>query len=141
MTGSAFALAMTLAAQSVILGSPPVTTTDDGDTAGETLQAETDVADRMTIDVAIHGAGPYRFLIDTGSQRTVVSTALAETLRLQSGPTVRVVSIAGEDLVATAKVDNIDIGERSFYDLTVPLLKDQHIGADGILGTDSHRNR
>lgn len=137
MTGSAIAAAMALVAESVILGSPPVAMTDNGDAASDTIQTQTDLSDRMTIDVAVQGGGPYRFLIDTGSQRTVVSTALAETLKLPSGPTVRVVSIAGEDRVATARVDTIDIGERSFYDLTVPLLKDQHIGADGILGTDS----
>ena len=137
MTGSAIAVAMALVAESVILGSPPVAMTDSGNAPSDTLQAQTDIADRMTIDVAVQGGGPYRFLIDTGSQRTVVSTALAETLKLPSGPMVRVVSIAGEDRVATAKVDTIDIGERSFYDLTVPLLKGQHIGADGILGTDS----
>lgn len=137
MTGSALAAAMTLIAHSVILGSPPVAMTDPADVTSETLQAKPDVADRMTIDVAIQGEGPYRFLIDTGSQRTVVSTALAKTLMLPNGPNVRVIGIAGEDWVATAKVDSMDIGKRSFYDLTVPLLKDQHIGADGIVGTDS----
>ena len=137
MTSSAIAAALALVAQSVILGSPPVTMSDSGNAAGDTLQARTDLADRMTIDVAVQGGGPYQFLIDTGSQRTVVSTALAESLKLPSGPTVRVVSIAGEDRVATARVDTIGVGQRSFYDLTVPLLQDRHIGADGILGTDS----
>lgn len=137
MAGPALAVAAMIIAESVILGSPPVAVSDDSDAAADILQAGTDLSDRMTIDVAVQGGGPYRFLIDTGSQRTVVSTALAETLKLPSGPTVRIVSIAGEDRVATARVDTIDIGERSFYDLTVPLLKDQHIGADGILGTDS----
>lgn len=141
MAGSALAVAVALVAQSVILGSPPVSIPDENTPAGETLQAKADFEDRMTIDVAVHGDGPYRFLIDTGSQRTVVSTALAETLKLPSGPTVRIVSIAGIDHVATAKVDSIDVGERSFYDLTVPLLKGQHIGADGILGTDSLQNQ
>ncbi len=139
MSGFAFAMAMTVAAESLILGSPPISPSNDSET--ETLQAGTDSADRMTIDVLVrgdvHGGGPYRFLIDTGSQRTVISTALAEALKLPSGPTVRIVSIAGEDRVATARVDTIDIGDRSFHDLTVPLLKDHHIGADGILGTDS----
>lgn len=138
MAGSAFAVAMMMAAESLILGSPPpVSAAGDAGAESEILQTGTDLADRMTVDVAVQGGGPYRFLIDTGSQRTVVSTALAETLRLPIGPTVRVVGIAGEDRVATARVETIDIGERSFYDLTVPLLKDQHIGADGILGTDS----
>jgi hypothetical protein len=45
--------------------------------------------------------------------------------------------IAGVHNVATAQVESIDIGPRSFYDLTVPLLEGGNMGADGILGTDS----
>jgi predicted aspartyl protease len=91
----------------------------------------------MTVDVALEGQGPYRFLIDTGSQRTVVSTRLAGNLGLVLGPQVRVVGMAGEDNVATAKLDTLGIGTREFYNLVVPLLEGEHIGADGILGTDS----
>ncbi|MFD2138207.1 aspartyl protease family protein [Novosphingobium resinovorum] len=78
------------------------------------VQGDTDAHARMTIAVAVHGTGPYRFLIDTGSQRTVVSTALAGTLKLAQGPQVRVVGIAGAHDVATAQVESITIGPRAF---------------------------
>ncbi|KMS54757.1 peptidase A2 [Novosphingobium barchaimii LL02] len=135
MSGISLALAM-LIANPVILGATPGPITGS-ETPADTLQAEMDLHARMTIDVEVHGLGPYRFLIDTGSQRTVVSTALAVTLGLSMGPQVRVVGIAGVHDVATAQIDSIDIGPRSFYDLTVPLLERRHMGADGILGTDS----
>ncbi|WP_159983691.1 MULTISPECIES: aspartyl protease family protein [unclassified Novosphingobium] len=138
MSGISLALAM-LIANPVILGATPgpITRPEAPPDTADTLQAERDLYARMTIDVAVQGIGPYRFLIDTGSQRTVVSTALAGTLGLSLGPQVRVVSIAGVHDVATARIDSIDIGPRSFYDLTVPLLERQNMGADGILGTDS----
>lgn len=135
MSGLSLALAM-LIANPVILGATPGPITGL-ETPADTVQAEMDLHARMTIDVAVHGLGPYRFLIDTGSQRTVVSTALAGKLGLTMGPQVRVVGIAGVHDVATAQIDSIDIGPRSFYDLTVPLLERQNMGADGILGTDS----
>ncbi|AXB76062.1 aspartyl protease family protein [Novosphingobium sp. P6W] len=135
MSGISLALAM-LIANPVILGATPGPITGP-ETPADTVQAEMDLHARMTIDVAVHGLGPYRFLIDTGSQRTVVSTALAGKLGLAMGPQVRVVGIAGVHDVATAQIDSIDIGPRSFYDLTVPLLERQNMGADGILGTDS----
>ena len=136
MSGTALALAL-LIADPVILGSEPLAITEDTDIAGETLQGQADRDQRMTVDVAVQGHGPYRFLIDTGSQRTVVSTADAGNLGLTLGPRVRIVGMAGRDQVDTAQLDSLDIGRQSFYGLTVPLLEDRHIGADGIIGTDS----
>ena len=136
MSGTALALAL-LIADPVILGSEPLAITEDTDIAGETLQGQADRDQRMTVDVAVQGHGPYRFLIDTGSQRTVVSTAVAGNLGLTLGPRVRIVGMAGRDQVDTAQLDSLDIGRQSFYGLTVPLLEDRHIGADGIIGTDS----
>jgi hypothetical protein len=50
---------------------------------------------------------------------------------------VRVVGIAGSNEVATAHVEEIAFGQQSVARLTVPLLDDRHMGADGIIGTDS----
>lgn len=136
MAGLGLALAM-LIANPLILGAQPAPRADAAPASLEVVQGVPDAHARMTVEVAVHGIGPYRFLIDTGSQRTVVSTALASSLSLAPGPQVRVMGIAGIHEVATAQVDSIDVGSRSFYDLTVPLLESGHMGADGILGTDS----
>lgn len=109
-------------------------TTDDIE---QTLKTGTDRDERMMVNVAVQGKGPYRFLIDTGSQQTVVSNDLAGTLGLPLGPEVTVLGMAGTSNVSTARVDTIAIGAKSFKDLTVPLLEAEHIGADGIVGTDS----
>jgi len=125
----------TLFAIPLILGGQPA---QPGQTPDESsLQGEADAYQRMTIPVAVEGKGPYRFLIDTGSQRTVVSTALAQNLALRGGPQVRVMGIAGASRVATAEVDELAFGQRQVNGLTVPLLEGQHMGADGIIGTDS----
>ncbi|WP_395393308.1 aspartyl protease family protein [Novosphingobium sp. BL-8A] len=139
MIGGALALAL-LVANAAAAGPAPVSVppaTDESDPAGETLKTQTDRDERMTVDVGVQGQGPYRFLIDTGSQQTVVSNTLAGTLGLQLGPEVTVIGMAGASNVSTAHVETMAIGERSFHDLTVPLLEEQHIGADGIVGTDS----
>ncbi len=139
MIGGALALAL-LVANAAAAGAAPVSVppaTDESDPAGETLKTQTDRDERMTVDVGLQGQGPYRFLIDTGSQQTVVSNTLAGNLGLQLGPAVTVMGMAGASNVSTAHVATMAIGERSFHDLTVPLLEEQHIGADGIVGTDS----
>lgn len=134
MAGTAYALALLIAAP-VLLGSAPVAPVVPDGT--ETLQGRADLHDRMTVDVALDGTGPYRFLIDTGSQSTVVSTAIAGSLSLAPGPQVRIVGLAGAGSAATARIDTLEFGSRAVYDLTVPLLENRHMGADGILGTDS----
>ena len=40
----------------------------------------------MTVPVEIGGAGPYRFVVDTGAERTVISRELARELELEPGP-------------------------------------------------------
>lgn len=136
MIGGALALAL-LAASPAVTEAVPAPITGESDPAAQTLKTQTDRDERMTVDVAVQGKGPYRFLIDTGSQQTVVSSALAGTLGLAIGPQVTVIGMAGISNVDTARVDSIAIGNRAFRDLTVPLLEEQHIGADGIVGTDS----
>jgi len=92
---------------------------------------------RMTVPVKVVERGPFRFLIDTGSQNTVLSRDLAARLSLVPNRKARLVSVAGTQIVDTVEVDQIDLGRRSFYGLTAPLLESEHMGVDGILGLDS----
>lgn len=97
----------------------------------------TDRHDRMTVPVRIGAHGPFDFLIDTGAQNTVLSTALAQRLALTPSNRARLVGVAGRSMVDTVILDEIGLGRRSYYGLLTPLLNDTHIGADGIIGLDS----
>ena len=101
------------------------------------LAITTDRSNRMTVAVQIAEKGPFRFLIDTGAQNTVLSTALAGQLALHSDKKARLIGVAGVQNVDTVVIDQIDLGQRSFYGLLAPLLAREDIGADGILGLDS----
>lgn len=141
MPGTALAIAFSLAATLPAAipapdAMPPAQRVADT-AANEILQGQSDLYQRMTVDVSVQGQGPFRFLVDTGSQRTVVSSALARDLGLTPGPQVRVIGMGGEGSAATAHLDTLGIGSRALSDLIVPLLESRHIGADGILGTDS----
>lgn len=92
---------------------------------------------RMTVPVRVGERGPFRFLVDTGSQNTVLSVDLAARLALVPNRKARLVSVAGTQIVDTVEIDQIDLGRRSYYSLTAPLLESEHMGADGILGLDS----
>ncbi len=103
----------------------------------DVLAITTDRYNRMTVAVRIADQGPFRFLIDTGAQNTVLSTKLAERLALRSDKKARLIGVAGVQEVDTVIIDQIDLGRRSFYSLLAPLLPGENIGADGILGLDS----
>ncbi len=96
-----------------------------------------DIDGRMTVPVRISAKGPFDFLIDTGSQNTVLSRSLAERLSLTPTKRATLVGIAGTTKVDAIELDQIDLGRRSFYGLFTPLLEGSNIGADGILGLDS----
>lgn len=92
---------------------------------------------RMTVPVQIGNRGPFEFMIDTGAQNTVLSTGLASRLALPIAGRVKLIGIAGSEMVDTVELDQIDLGRRSYYGLLAPLLKASDMGADGIIGLDS----
>src|SRR5688500_6043122 len=53
--------------------------------ADDVLSFVPDAQERMTVPVSISGRGPFRFLVDTGAERTVISAELARQLGLGSG--------------------------------------------------------
>ncbi len=93
--------------------------------------------ERMTVPVQIAGSGPYRFIIDTGAQRTVVSRELAGTLRLAAGPTVRITAMTGVSEVGTVVIPSITVGALGGERIEAPALEGRYLGAPGMLGIDS----
>lgn len=104
--------------------------------AAEIIGLDQDRARRMTVPVSIDGRGPFSFLIDTGSERTVVSRDVAGTLALEFAEIARLVSIAGTKMVETVYVPELTLGRQNYGEVVAPILESHHIGADGILGLD-----
>ena len=90
----------------------------------------------MTVPVSIDGRGPFSFMIDTGSERTVVSSDIAGTLALEFAEIAKLVSIAGSRMVQTVYLPDVTLGRQNYGELVAPMLEAHHIGADGILGLD-----
>jgi predicted aspartyl protease len=107
--------------------------------APDTFHFARDRYQRMTVPVRIGGRGPFRFLVDTGSDRSAISRQLAERLSLDSGPRARMHSATGETGVALAVMADVRLSRRSIDRIDAPLLDAADIGADGILGIDALR--
>ena len=119
--------------------SPPATAPADPTPTGQAqdLKFGRDANDRMTVAVRVSNSGPYRFLVDTGAERTVISRQLAYQLRLAPGPPARIQSVAGASDVATVDIPVLDVDSRRVPVTGAPTLDEMHIGADGVLGVDS----
>ena len=113
----------------------------DRTTTTQDIAFKIDRHDRMTVPVRLGGRGPYRFLVDTGADRTAVSTAIAAQLGLESGPMAKMHSITGTSQVRTANVPQLELSHDRVRSVEAPVLEAVHMGADGILGVDSLRSK
>jgi len=93
----------------------------------------------IVVPVNINGHGPYRFLLDTGANNTLLSTGIADTLKIARGRRGTLVTAGGSvDVtvrvlsklkVGTAQLENIEIAVGDF-----DLMKTLKV--DGVLGSD-----
>jgi hypothetical protein len=103
----------------------------------EQIAIAQDRLERMTVLVRIDKGGPYEFIIDTASQRTILSTEIAGALALDIEDEVTIVALAGSTVVQTVFVPSLTLGKRSYESLISPTFRAANIGADGVLGLDS----
>ena len=111
----------------------------DKTTQTEDVRFRNDLYDRMTVPVRLSGTGPYRFLVDTGADRTAISRELAAKLKLAAGQKASLHSVSEKSTVATATVPDLQLTRRNVRVIDAPLLESVNMGADGILGVDSLR--
>ena len=115
----------------------PLPPAESGPGGIDVVKADIDRHDRMTVPVRIGKAGPFDFLVDTGAERTVLARDIATRLQLPLSGRGLLIGIAGTQGVDLVEIEEINLGRRSFYVLTAPLLEGYNIGADGIIGLDS----
>jgi predicted aspartyl protease len=104
---------------------------------GEVLKTQVDRDERMTVPVRIGEQNTFTFIIDTGSQTTVLARSIAERLALPSSRRANIVGIGGRETADTVVVRELGLGRRSFQNMEVVLFEAHDIGADGIVGIDS----
>jgi hypothetical protein len=124
-------LPMTAAAERVT-GSPDLVATVD---------TRIDLSMRMTVPVTIEGHGPYQFVVDTGSDRTVVSKELATLLKLVAGTSVTMHSMTGVGPASTVTVPSLTIAGQTTRDINAPALQQLYLGGHGLLGVDTLKGR
>jgi predicted aspartyl protease len=130
-------IGLAAAASPLLAQAPPQAAPNiDKTTQTEDVRFRTEVTDRMTVPVLLSGGGPYRFLVDTGANRTAISRELASRLNLRAGDSATLHSVAGETVASTAIIPSLQLTRKPITQIDAPLLESANMGADGILGTD-----
>jgi predicted aspartyl protease len=120
-----------------VSGVPPI----DQTSQAEDVKFHDQNDDRLTVPVRVSGLGPYRFLVDTGADRTAVSHQIVSRLQLVSVAGSQLHSVTGVTAVSTARVSDVEVTKSREQPIDAVILDSQNMGADGILGSDLLRSR
>jgi predicted aspartyl protease len=140
---------LTLAATPALaraLGAPPpgesppqvgsTNTRDDGGAGSGSVRSVGATDDRLTTVVSINGAGPYRFLVDTGAERSLIASEVAAELALPARRPVMIQGIVAGQRGLLVGVESLRMGNLLCPALEVPVLPRAMLGVDGFLGLD-----
>jgi hypothetical protein len=114
----------------------PVAETQADDPASTAVRLR-EIDTRMSVAVTINGAGPFRFIVDSGATRTVISKQLAALLGLPDAGRVPLHSVGGESEVSSVRIDALTLGGLPARSIVAPVLEEVNLGASGILGIDA----
>ncbi len=103
----------------------------------QTLAIDEGRNERYTVPVTIEGMGPFKFMIDTGSQATAVTREINDKLKLESLGMAQLVGMASIRPVELVELDNLQIGNQVIHNVAAPVLEKRNVGAEGIIGLDS----
>ena len=115
---------------------PPAVIDDTLDVGGEDIKAR-QVETRMTVEVRLNGRGPFRFLVDSGADSSVVGQGVARDLKLPLGTPAKLNSMTGTTVVSRALVNELSFGPSTVRYLELPVLLERDMGADGLIGIDA----
>ncbi len=99
---------------------------------------------RILVPVTINGLGPFKMLVDTGANRTTITTEVAQRLGLDyaNAPTVVLNGVTGSASVPAVEVASMRAGDLILDRQQVPVVQPHLIdGADGILGIAGLRDK
>ncbi len=113
---------------------------DPGSHPGGSIKFASEIDGGIVLPVRIDGHGPFRFRLDTGASRTVVSDRLAARLRLPASGSTQMVTPTGAAAARLVEVRRVDLGcgwSAAASALALPALSlDSAGGIDGLVGQD-----
>jgi predicted aspartyl protease len=115
---------------------PPAVLDDSLAIGGDDVKARQSNT-RLTVEVGVNGRGPYRFLVDSGADTSVVGLRIARDLELPLTTPAILNSTTARHLVDRVRVDELTLGPSIVRDLQLPALREKDVGGDGLIGIDA----
>ncbi len=115
---------------------PAITPDDEASLEPTQVASGKDAFARITVPVTINGQGPFDFMVDTGANRSCISTTLAARLGLPDGGKVVVNTIIGRRTRQSVLVDRLQVGTRAQRRVKVPVLPFVGTNIEGLLAVD-----
>ena len=150
---------VTAVALSGLWWAPPAPSTEDPATATilspvppVTLDSGPEFATPTTLDqigrivapVMLNGRGPFRLMVDTGANRSLITTTVADSLGIDylAAPQVTMNGVTGSAVVPAVAIERLEAGTLVFEGLQVPVVPPHLVGdVDGILGVAGLREQ
>ena len=106
------------------------------DIGGQDIKAR-EIDTRLNVDVRVNGRGPYRFVVDSGADTSVVGQRIARDLELPLGTPVILNGVTARNVVDSVKIAELTIGSSRVPNLELPALRESDVGSDGLIGIDA----
>jgi len=93
----------------------------------------------VVVPVMINDHGPYKFLLDTGSNKTVLSAAVADKLGIPKGRIQMLLSPGGNAPVTARTLNSLEVGAARLENVEIAVGKlglMRTLNVDGMLGSD-----
>ena len=103
---------------------------------GEEVKAKK-IETRLSVEVLVNGSGPYRFIVDSGADTSVVGLNIARDLELPLGTPAILNGMTSRDVVDRVKVGALTLGPTTVRDLQLPALREEDLGGAGMIGIDA----
>lgn len=102
----------------------------------------TDYGGWFTVSGTIKGKGPFDFVVDTGSTKTLIFVNTVDKIggvALTNDPPVRVIGLSADRKFPTFRIGDVSIGGQTMADLATVILRDWTVNGrapQGVIGLD-----
>jgi hypothetical protein len=103
---------------------------------GEDVKAKK-IETRLSVEVMVNGTGPYRFIVDSGADTSVVGLKIARALELPLGTPAILNATTSRDIVDRVRVAELQLGPSTIRNLQLPALREDDLGGEGMIGIDA----
>lgn len=115
---------------------PPAKLDPTLEIGGEDVKAKK-IQTRLGVDVHVNGTGPYRFIVDSGADTSVIGIGIAKELELPLATPAVVNGMTSRDIVDRVRVERLTLGPSTVHNLELPALREADLGGEGMLGIDA----